>query len=473
MGTQRVRHFPERLARLGRLIIFDKRGTGLSDRTLAAASLEDHVSDLRQVLQSVGSLRPAIAAWGDGAAIALMFAATTPEQVGALVLGGLALEARRSQGASFVPDPNMLEVMSAAVEADWGKGTFGQLMAPSVAADERFLSWYRKYERVSATPNAAAAALRWMLEIDVTPILAAVQAPTLVLHRAGSPWPTDPVRALAGRVTNGTFVELPGDDAMPFVGDSDSYLGEIEEFLTGWRRRPDGDRCLATVLFTDIVASTQTAHRLGDRRWRHLLEEHYAVVRPLLDRFKGVEVATTGDGFVATFDGPGRAIRCACAIRDAVRALGLEVRGGPARGRSRAARHRHLRSDRSHRCARSKHGEGERSPRDQHCASAGHGFGDQVRGPRHPRSQRCTRSLATARRRDGLTTRSPPAGACSEPRRRRCEVERVQRRGHQGSRQCCRHCRRNRRPAGCSPARLTRPPMLDLSDATPRAALSH
>jgi class 3 adenylate cyclase len=195
--------------------------------------------------------------------------------------------------------------------------------------DERFRAWFRRWETMSATPNAAAATLRWAAEFDLGPILPVVQAPTLMLHRKDTRLINfEALHAAADSMPNARCVELPGVDDLPYIGDSTAVVAEIEEFLTGERRTVDVDRTLATVLFTDIVGSTEKAEQLGDRRWRYLLEDHHSRVRRLLDRFGGVEVDTAGDGFFATFDGPARAVRCAWAIRHDVPQIGLEVRAG-------------------------------------------------------------------------------------------------------------------------------------------------
>jgi len=189
--------------------------------------------------------------------------------------------------------------------------------------------WYRRRERLSATPNAAAATLQWASEIDFGPVLPAVQAPTLILHRKDAPlFDLDSVHAGAATMPRARCVEVVGSDALPYVGDSDALLYEIEQFLTGRHQTADINRTLATVLFTDIVASTEKAEEVGDQRWRYLLDDHHQRVRRLLDRFRGVEIDTAGDGFFAIFDGPARAIQCACAVRDAVREIGLEIRAG-------------------------------------------------------------------------------------------------------------------------------------------------
>ena len=320
--------FLDRLAAMGRLILFDKRGTGLSDRVAGVATLEQRADDIVAVMDAAGSARAAIAAWGEGAAIAAMFAATYPERVAALVLGSVPVKITDG-GASARPDPAVIEAVSAAVENGWGQASLVPLLAPSRAEDTRFLSWYRRWERLSSTPSAAAATLRWAMQSDLGPVLPAIQARTLLVHRRDAALvDQESVRAAARLIPDARCAWLPGADALPYVGDTDAMMDLVQEFLTGGQAPPDFDRSLATVLFTDIVGSTQTADRLGDRRWRYLLDEHHARTRRLLDRFHGVEVDTAGDGFFATFDGPARAIRCACAIRDAVREIGVEIRVG-------------------------------------------------------------------------------------------------------------------------------------------------
>jgi class 3 adenylate cyclase len=198
-----------------------------------------------------------------------------------------------------------------------------------MAHDTRFLSWYRRWERLSSTPSAAAATLRWAVQSDPGPVLPAIQARTLIVHRRDAPlFDLESVRTAVKLIPDARHAELPGADALAYVGDSDAMLDVIQEFLTGAQGTPDLDRSLATVLFTDIVGSTQKAGQLGDRRWRYLLDEHHARIRRLLDRFRGTEIDTAGDGFFATFDGPARAVRCACAIRDTVREISIEIRAG-------------------------------------------------------------------------------------------------------------------------------------------------
>ena len=320
--------FLDRLAAMGRLILFDKRGTGLSDRVAGMPALEQRADDIAAVMDAARSSRAAIVAWGEGAAIAAMFAATHPERVLALVLGSLPVKVGEGAGL-VVPDPAMMRTFSAAVEQGWGQASLVPLLAPSRAGDTRFLSWYRRWERLSSTPSAAAATLRWAAEFDLGPVLPAIQARTLIVHRVGNGlFDLESVRGAAKLIPDARCAELPGCDDLPYVGDADALLDVVQEFLTGVQGTPDFDRSLATVLFTNIVGSTRQAGQLGDRRWRYLLEEHHARIRRVLDRFRGTEVDTAGDGFFATFDGRARAIRCACAMRDAVRDIGIEIRAG-------------------------------------------------------------------------------------------------------------------------------------------------
>ncbi|HEY7430726.1 MAG TPA: adenylate/guanylate cyclase domain-containing protein [Streptosporangiaceae bacterium] len=322
--------FLDRLAAMGRLILFDKRGTGLSDRVVGMPSLEQRAEDIAAVMDAAGASRAAILAWGEGAAIATMFAAVHPERVTDLVLGSMPVKMSDDGARSVVADPAAIRALSDAVETGWGQATLVPLLAPSRAEDLRFVSWYRRWERMSSTPSAAAATLRWAMEFDLGPVLPSIQARTLIVHRLGNLlFDRESVRAVTKVIPHATYAELPGGDDLPYTGDADALLDVIGEFVTGGQQAaPDPDRSLATVLFTDIVGSTQQAGRLGDQRWGYLLDEHHARIRRLLDRFAGREVDTAGDGFFATFDGPARAVRCACAIRDAVRDLGIEIRAG-------------------------------------------------------------------------------------------------------------------------------------------------
>jgi pimeloyl-ACP methyl ester carboxylesterase len=321
--------FFERLGSFSRLIRFDKRGTGLSDRVGGIPTLEQRMDDVRAVMDAVGVERAALVGVSEGGPMSLLFAATYPERTSALVLYGS--YARRS----WAPDnpgghtEEEWRAIIGAIEKGWGEAADTNLRSPSAAGDKSYVRWISTYQRLAASPGAAIAVMEMNKEIDVRPILSAVRVPTLVLHRAGDRTiRLEQGRYLAEHILGSKLIELPGDDHTPWVGDSDALLDEVEEFLTGSRHEAEIDRVLATVLFTDIVGSTERAAALGDRKWRDLLESYYSLARRELTRFRGREVDTAGDGFFAAFDGPARAIRCAEAISKGVRALGIEIRAG-------------------------------------------------------------------------------------------------------------------------------------------------
>jgi len=319
-----------RLASFSRLVVFDKRGTGLSDRVPNdhLPTLEQRMDDVRAVMDAVGSARAALLGHSEGANMAALFAATYPQRASALVLLGAFAKRIRSADYPWAPTAEERLALADQVEREWGKLDLTD-MAPSMEGDERFWAHLAAYSRRSASPAAAAALLRMNSQIDIRGILAAIRVPTLVLHRSGDrDAKVEEGRYIADRIPGARFVELPGEDHLIWAGEQEALLAEVEEFLTGVRPGPEHDRVLATVLFTDVVGSTERAAELGDRPWRWLLEQHHAAVRRELERWRGREVDTAGDGFLATFDGPARAIRCACAISDAVRPLGLEIRAG-------------------------------------------------------------------------------------------------------------------------------------------------
>ena len=326
-------HFFERLARFSRLILFDKRGTGLSDRlpTDKLPALDERLDDVVAVLDAVGSERAALLSHSEGGNLALLFAATFPDRTIALVTAGIYAKRLWSEDYPWAPTPEEREIEIGRVEHEWGTNMDVAHYAPTVAGDEGFARRLATYFRRSASPGAAAALLRMNTRIDVRSVLPTIRVPTLVLHRVGDrDTNVEEGRWIASRIPGARFVELPGDDHLPCVGDTDGLLDVVEEFLTGVRPAPeaDADRVLATVLFTDIVGSTERAAALGDRAWARLLEQHHEVVRRELGRFRGREVDTAGDGFLAWFDGPARAVRCALAAAAAVRSLGLELRAG-------------------------------------------------------------------------------------------------------------------------------------------------
>jgi pimeloyl-ACP methyl ester carboxylesterase len=323
----RSAHFLERLSSFARLIRFDKRGTGLSDRPGGLPDLETRMDDVRAVLDAVGSEQAAIFGYSEGGPMAALFAATYPERVGALVIYGS--YAKRQEPDDDYPWAATREervAYAAEVEQWWGE--VGDLWTLAPSADEAFMRWWAARGRAAASPGAARDLVLMNSSIDVRHVLPAVGVPTLVLHRTGdTDAKVDEGRYIAERIPGARFVELAGDNHLPWF-DADQILDEVEEFLTGVRRGPAPSRVLATVLFTDIVGSTDQAAALGDRAWAELLGRHEAVVRQEIERGGGIVVDTAGDGFFARFDGPARAVRTAQAIVDGVRLLGLEVRAG-------------------------------------------------------------------------------------------------------------------------------------------------
>lgn len=322
--------FLERMASFSRLIVFDRRGTGLSDRILTLGSFEEMMDDIGAVLDAAGSERAALFGGAEGGPMCALFAATYPERTSALVLG--AAYARRTWAPDYPwgLDEDAQQRIFSSYETRWGREDFGvRALAPSSADDERFRQWHAQACRFAGTPSSALAWFRITMEIDIREVLPAIRVPTLVIHRSGDRViPVEAGRHLAEHIPDARYAELDGDDHYPFVGDQDAIVDEVEEFLTGSRRHREPDRVLATVLFTDIVGSTERAAELGDRSWTALLDDHHALVRDRLEQFRGKEIRISGDGFLATFDGPARAIRCACAVRDAVRGLGIEIRSG-------------------------------------------------------------------------------------------------------------------------------------------------
>lgn len=322
-----ARYF-RRLASFSRLIMFDKRGTGLSDRT-GIASLEERMDDVRAVMDAVGSERAAVFGSSEGGAMSIMFAATYPDRVTALVLYGAYPRMSAAPDYPGVPQEERERVLDE-LGTRWGQGVLWghPLMIPTRASDPAFVEAQGSWERLSASPAAAVAQMRMVFDIDVRHLLSAVQVPVLVIYRTADILHAAGSRYLGSHIRGAKTVELPGEDYFPHLGDQDAILDEIEEFLTGVRPTPEPDRVLATVLFTDFVGSTAAVAEIGDERWRHILERHGEIVTKEVDRHRGRLVKMTGDGVLATFDGPARAVRCACAIRDAVRGLGIETRAG-------------------------------------------------------------------------------------------------------------------------------------------------
>jgi pimeloyl-ACP methyl ester carboxylesterase len=329
-----MEHFLSRLASFSRLILFDKRGTGLSDRVSndKLPTLEERMDDVRAVLEAVGSERAALFGHSEGGNMCVLFAATYPERTAALITLGCSAKRRDpDDDYPWAPTSENREETVADVEQNWGhlRPQDVEYYAPSRLGDEQFTRNLEQYLRRSASPGAAAALLRMNSHIDVREVLPAIRVPALVLHRSGDhDVNLAEGRYLAARIPGAKLVELPGSDHWISAGNTDEIVDEIEEFLTGTRPVPEPDRVLATVLFTDIVGSTEQATQLGDRRWHEVLEQQHALVRSELARARGREVDTAGDGFFAAFDGPARAVRCAKSIVDGVQDLGIAVRSG-------------------------------------------------------------------------------------------------------------------------------------------------
>ena len=324
------RRFCERLASFSRLILFDKRGMGLSDR-VRAGTLEERMDDVRAILDAVGSESAALMGVSEGGPMSILFAATYPERTRALVLCGAEVKEETTDDWPWGEDTRQgfeqWTNIDRVVER-WGKGGGIDYFAPSRAGDERLRQFAGRLQVESASPHDAVAFMRMAFEIDIRGVVPSVNTPTLILHRTDDKvCHVENARWLARNVEGSRYVELAGADHLPWI-DGDDILDEMQEFLTGVREPAEPERMLATVLFTDIVGSTDRARELGDRRWRDLLERHNEVVRRDLERFRGVEIDTAGDGFFATFDGPARAIRCARSIVENVRGIGLDVRSG-------------------------------------------------------------------------------------------------------------------------------------------------
>ena len=324
-----VARFFRRLASFSRLIMFDKREQGLSDRRGRPPTLEETMGDLQAVMAAAGSERAAVLGISEGGPMSMLFAATYPDRVSSLVLYGTYARMARAEDFPIGVPQGAFDDWRRRVHAEWGGPVGVDLWAPSLAGDAAFERWWSRLLRQGTSPSGAADLMDLYREMDVRRVLPAIDVPSLIIHRAGDRLVrAEQGRYLAEHIPGARYVELPGEDHLWVVGDEDALLDEVEEFLVGSRRGSEPERALATVLFTDIVGSTERAAALGDRAWRQLLERHDAAVRRQLDLYRGREVKTMGDGFLATFDGPARAIRCARALQEEIARLGLEVRAG-------------------------------------------------------------------------------------------------------------------------------------------------
>jgi pimeloyl-ACP methyl ester carboxylesterase len=313
--------FLRHLSTFARVVSFDKRGQGLSDRVSDAPSLEQRMDDVRAIMDTIGSQRATLFGHSEGCAMSALFAATYPERVSRLILFGGYVTRR---------DVILEDLLEQRVKL-WGTGAMIKRVAPSLAANPDAVAQFAKFERLSASPGAVKSFTILNSQIDVSSILPAIRVPTLVLHRQGDVQvPIEFGRELAARIPDAKFIEYPGADHIITTGDVDAVLGDVEEFVTGHRETASSDfeRVLATVLFTDIVDSTRSAATVGDQAWRRLLDSHDQLAIQTVEKHRGILVKTTGDGILATFDGPGRAVRCALAFESAAKQIGLPLRAG-------------------------------------------------------------------------------------------------------------------------------------------------
>jgi class 3 adenylate cyclase len=322
-------YFLRRIASFARLIIFDKRGTGLSDPVPSTQTLEERMDDVIAVMDAVGSERAVLFGPSEGGPMAALFAATYPERCISLILYGTLARWLRAPDYPQGRPPELVAAYGKVWIEGWGTGASLNVLAPSLVDDERFRRWWGRFERYSVRPSMVGPIFDALAELDVRAVLPAIRVPTLILHRRGDRL-VDVAngRFLAEQIPEARYLELPGDDHIYFTGDSDALLDEIEEFVTGSRGAHEPDRVLATVMFTDIVGSTEHAARLGDRRWHELIADHDRLLEDRIADYRGRTVRRTGDGVFASFDGPARAIRCAVSLLDAGRSLELSLRAG-------------------------------------------------------------------------------------------------------------------------------------------------
>jgi class 3 adenylate cyclase/dienelactone hydrolase len=319
----------ERIASFARFIDYDRRGSGISDRTVGAVPIEVEVEDLLAVLDAVGSDRPYLFGYGVGGSVALVFAAVHPDRCAGVIAYSTPARVLRSDEYPYGWDQQTFESMLGWIDSGLAGPEAVSLWAPSMADDREYVDGWARMLRAATTPRQARDCFETYARTDIRDVLASVKVPVLVLHRTGDQlFPIDQSRDLAKRLPEARFVELPGVDWTPFAGDTDSLLAEIQTFVTGTRPMGEPDRQLATVLFTDVVHSTKTVAAIGDKRWRSLLDRHDDIVLREIERHGGRRVKTTGDGALATFNGPAQGIRTALAIRDALASIGMLVRAG-------------------------------------------------------------------------------------------------------------------------------------------------
>jgi class 3 adenylate cyclase len=322
-------YFLRRIASFSRLIMFDKRGTGLSDTVPDTQPLEERMDDVLAVMDAVGSERAVLFGPSEGGPMAALFAATYPERCVSLILYGSLARWLQADDYPEGRPPAVVAAFGKAWIDGWGSGGSLRVLAPSLAHDDGFRRWWGRFERHSVRPGMVGPILDTINALDIRPVLPAIKVPTLILHRRGDRLvDVANARYLASHIPSARYVELPGDDHIFFAGNSDALLDEIEEFVTGARGTHDPDRILATVMFTDIVSSTEHAARLGDRRWQLLMSDHDELFANQISVYRGRTIRSTGDGVFASFDGPARAIRCALSLVEAARRLDVEIRAG-------------------------------------------------------------------------------------------------------------------------------------------------
>jgi class 3 adenylate cyclase/alpha-beta hydrolase superfamily lysophospholipase len=315
----------QRLASFSRLMVFDKRGMGLSDRNVGAATLEERMDDVRAVMDAVGSEQAALIGFSEGGPLSVLFAATYPQRTVALVLYGTTARIRSDVDYPHGGEAHVAELYRI-LDDGWGTGESLRVFAPSLLGNVRVREWFGRVERAAGSPNTMRAFIDAYVGLDVRAVLPSVSVPTLVLHPTDDMNPVGAGRWLADHIRGARFVELPGEHITAHVGEE--FADEVESFLTGRRHAVATDRVLSTVLFSDIVGSTEHAAAVGDRRWTELLDQHDAVASRQIDIHRGKLVKATGDGVLATFDGPARAVACGCELRDSLRPLGVDIRVG-------------------------------------------------------------------------------------------------------------------------------------------------
>ena len=323
--------FLHRLSQFSRLIMFDKRGVGLSDRVSIEhlPTMEQRMDDVRAVMDSVGCEKAYLFGHSEGAVLSTLFAATYPDRtIGLMLYGGYATKSKRAD-YPWAPSPEAQAKRLDLILNHWPEGAGLESRAPSMAGNQAFIDGFTKYARSAASPAAAHALAVMNDQIDIREILGSVAVPTLIVHRTGDrSTPIEGARFMADRIPDAELVELDGEDHLPWTEDSESVLSEIQKFVTGTRPEREITRVLSTVLFTDIVDSTVRAVDMGDKAWRRLLDQHDALCRQQIEHQRGRLIKTTGDGILATFDGPARAVRCGQAIAVGARQLGIEIRSG-------------------------------------------------------------------------------------------------------------------------------------------------